>query len=188
MRQGRLFVVSAPSGAGKSTLIDRIRQLFPEMAYSISCTTRQSRGAEKDGIHYYFLTRERFEAMIRNGEFLEFKEVHGNLYGTPAKPVIEVLKQGQAMILDIDVMGAQEVFKRIPAAVGIFVNAPSLDELEKRLRARGTDSEESIRTRMDNAVREIEVGSTFQYQIVNDDLQKAVEELASIIRKESGVC
>lgn len=187
MKQGRLFVISAPSGAGKSTLIDRIRPLFPDMVYSISCTTRQPRGEEKDGIHYHFIARDRFEAMIRNRDFLEFKEVHGQLYGTPAKPVKEVLEQGGTMILDIDVMGAQEVFKRIPKAVGVFVNAPSLEELEKRLRARGTDSEESIRTRMNNAVREIEVGSAFQYQIVNDDLEKAVEELVSIIRKESGL-
>jgi guanylate kinase len=188
MKQGRLFVISAPSGAGKSTLIGRIRSLCPEMVYSISCTTRKPRGKENDGIHYHFITRDRFEGMIRNEDFLEFKEVHGQLYGTPARPVKEVLERGGAIILDIDVMGAQEVFKRIAKAVGVFVNAPTLEELEKRLRARGTDSEESIRTRMNNAVREIEVGTTFQYQIVNDDLQKAVEELISIIRKESGAC
>lgn len=188
MKQGRLFVISAPSGAGKSTLIERIRPLFPEMVYSISCTTRQPRGKEKDGVHYYFLTRRRFEEMIAHDDFLEFKEVHGNLYGTPAKPVKEAIELGGAMILDIDVMGAQEVFKRVPNAVSIFVNAPSSEELEKRLRARGTDSEESIHTRMNNAVREIEWGGTFQYQVVNDDLDRAVEELASIIRKESGGC
>jgi len=186
MKQGRLFVISAPSGAGKSTLIDRIRPLFPEMVYSISCTTRQPRGGEKDGVHYYFLTLDRFEEMIRNEGFLEFKEVHGNLYGTPAKPVQEVLERGKAMILDIDVMGAQEVFKRIPEAVGVFINAPSLEELERRLRARGTDSEESIRTRMKNATREIELGSTFQYQVVNNELEQAVQDLASIIKRESG--
>jgi guanylate kinase len=158
------------------------------MVYSISCTTRRPRGEEKDGVHYYFLTRRRFEEMIANDDFLEFKEVHGNLYGTPAKPVKEVLDRGGAMILDIDVMGAQEVLKRIPEAVSIFVNAPSSEELEKRLRARGADSEASIQVRMNNAVREMELGSAFQYQIVNDDLGKAVEELASIISKESGGC
>jgi guanylate kinase len=186
MKQGRLFVISAPSGAGKSTLIDKIRPVFPDMVYSISCTTRRPRGREKDGIHYHFVSRDRFEEMIRNEDFLEFKEVHGHLYGTPGKPVREVLEQGGAMILDIDVMGAQEAFKKIPQAVGVFVNAPSMEELEKRLRARGTDSEESIRTRMNNAVQETEVGTTFQYQIVNGDLEEAVKDLVSIIREETG--
>ncbi|MBI4962163.1 MAG: guanylate kinase [Desulfomonile tiedjei] len=187
MKEGRLFVISAPSGAGKSTLIERLRALSPDLAYSISCTTRQPRGDEKDGIHYYFLSRDRFETMIRNDEFLEFKEVHGNFYGTPAEPVAEVLKRGGSIILDIDVMGALEVFKRVRNAVGVFISAPDMEALEKRLRARGTDSEASIQTRMRNAVREIEIGSSFQYQIVNDDLERAVKDLASIIRKESGL-
>jgi guanylate kinase len=187
MEEGRLFVISAPSGAGKSTLIDRIKPQFPQLVYSISCTTRAPRGNERDGVHYYFLTRDQFEEMIGSDGFLEFKEVHGNLYGTPRRQVNEVLTGGGSMILDIDVMGAFEVFKKISNAVGIFINAPSLAALEGRLRSRSTDSEESIRTRMKNAIREIQVGSAFQYQIINDDLEKAVQDLAGIIRKECAV-
>jgi guanylate kinase len=187
MGEGKLFVISAPSGAGKSTLIDRIKPQFPQLVYSISCTTRAPRGNERDGVHYYFLTRDQFEEMIGSDGFLEFKEVHGNLYGTPRRQVNEVLTGGGSMILDIDVMGALEVFKKISNAVGIFINAPSLAALEGRLRSRSTDSEESIRTRMKNAIREIQVGSAFQYQIINDDLEKAVQDLAGIIRKECAV-
>jgi guanylate kinase len=185
MGHGKLFVLSAPSGAGKSTIIARIRPIFPDMLYSISCTTRTPRGGETDGVDYYFVTRQQFERMVEHGEFLEWKVVHGNLYGTPAGPVTEALSQGQHMILDIDVQGAQEVFVRIPGAVGVFINAPSLDVLERRLRARGTDSEGSIRTRLRNAVKEIEMARAFKYHIVNDELEKAVSSMAEIIRDES---
>jgi len=123
--------------------------------------------------------------MVSCDEFLEWKEVHGSLYGTPARPVMEVLSNGGRMILDIDVQGAEEVFKRIDAAVGIFINAPDLETLVERLRKRGTDSEESIAMRMGNARLEIAARDMFRYQIVNEDLDRAEEELASIILKES---
>jgi guanylate kinase len=186
MRKGTLFVISAPSGAGKSTLIARIRQIFPDMRYSISCTSRPPRKGEAEGVDYYFTRTDKFRMMIQRGEFLEWKEVHGNLYGTPAAPVNECLASEGRMILDIDVEGAMEVFKKVPGAVGIFITAPSIAILEQRLRLRGTDSEASIRTRMVNAAREMEQAGMFKYQIVNDDLEKAVEELAGIISKESG--
>ena len=185
MKNGILFVISAPSGAGKSTLTRIIRRMFPDIVYSISCTTRPARKDEIDGEHYYFVTREKFNQMIMNGDFIEWKVVHGNMYGTPAGPISEAISKGQRMILDIDVEGAKEVFKRFSDAVGIFVNAPDFATLEKRLRLRDTDSEESIRTRLNNARQEAENASIFRYQIINDDLEKAVDDLASIIRRES---
>jgi guanylate kinase len=185
MRKGVLFVISAPSGAGKSSLIEKIRPLFPDMLYSVSCTTRLPRPNEIEGVHYHFVSRERFQEMIDKRQFLEWKEVHGNRYGTPAQPVIEAIRRGQRMILDIDVQGAAEVFKTFQQAVGIFITAPDWTVLEQRLRTRGTDSEASIRTRMKNAVWELEQANLFAYGIVNDDLSRAAEQLSSIIVKES---
>ncbi len=185
MASGVLFVISAPSGAGKSTLIDRIRPMFPDMLYSVSCTTRPPRRGEQDGVDYFFLEVNRFRQMIADGEFLEWKEVHGNMYGTPRRPVRNVLEAGRSMILDIDVQGALEVFEKVSESVGIFINAPSVEVLEERLRLRHTDSEESIRMRMSNAVGEMAFSGKFRYQLINDDLEKAVEDLASIIKKES---
>jgi guanylate kinase len=185
MGNGILFVISAPSGAGKSTLIARIRQIFPQIRYSISCTSRPPRKGEAEAVDYYFVGTDKFRMMIQRDEFLEWKEVHGNLYGTPVAPVNECLASTRRMILDIDVEGAKEVFKKVPGAVGIFITAPSMTVLEQRLRLRGTDSEKSIRTRMINAAREMEQAGMFKYQIINADLEEAVEELAGIINKES---
>lgn len=185
MENGTLFVISAPSGAGKSTLIQRIRTLFPEIVYSVSCTTRSPRPDEVNGIHYYFITEDEFSSLVAQGEFLEWKEVHGNFYGTPLKPVRESLREGKSMILDIDVQGAAEVFARFEAAVGIFIVAPSREVLEARLRARGTDSEESIRRRLQNATAEMKMAEMFHYCIVNEDLEKATQQLAAIIRRET---
>jgi len=185
MKKGTLFVISAPSGAGKSTLIETVRPMFPHMLYSVSCTTRAMRGGEIHGKDYYFVTKDEFQRMIENGDFIEWKPVHGNMYGTPAGPVRKAIETGQSMILDIDVEGAKEVFRAFPDAVGIFISVPDMMTLEKRLRLRGTDSEESVTIRLANARREMELASIFRYQIVNDDLEKAVGDLASIIRKES---
>lgn len=186
MSRALLFVLSAPSGAGKSTLINAIRPIFPEMLYSISCATRAPRGAEVHGRDYYFVTEEEFRSMIRDDRFLEWKEVHGNLYGTPAEPVREALRSGRSMILDIDVEGAKEVFGKVSDAVGIFISPPDASTLEQRLRGRGTDSEEVIRRRLANAVVEMEYAGDFDYLVTNDDLAAATEELAAIIRKEIG--
>jgi len=186
MKKGILFVVSAASGDGKYTINRIIRSMFPEMLYSISCTTRAPRKDEINGKDYYFVTQDKFKEMITNGDFIEWKIVHGNMYGTPAGPVAEAIATGQRMILDIDVEGAREVFKRFSDAVGIFINAPDFATLEKRLRLRETDSDESIRTRLTNARLETEMASIFRYQIINDNLEKAVDDLASIIRRESG--
>lgn len=185
MPTGVLFVISAPSGAGKSTLIEKIRPIFPDMLYSISYTTRPPRNGEVDGIHYHFVSEEDFRKMVQVDCFLEWKEVHGHLYGTHAHPVIEACESGKRMILDIDVEGAKEVFKSIRKSVGIFILPPDMKTLEKRLRLRGTDSEETIQLRIANAAGEMHAAPAFTYSVVNDDLDRAVEELASIIRKES---
>jgi guanylate kinase len=185
MGKGLLFVVSAPSGAGKSTLIERIRPLFPDMLYSVSCTTRPARTGEIEGVHYSFLAIERFRGMIRENRFLEWKEVHGNLYGTPADPVKQAIANGRRMILDIDVEGAAEVFKNFPDAVGIFICAPSPEVLAQRLRTRGTDSSESIDIRLRNACKEMERAGMFRHVVVNDDLDVATQRIAAIIDQES---
>ncbi len=185
MKKGTLFVISAPSGAGKSTLIEIIRPLFPDMLYSVSCTTRAMRRGEIEGKDYYFVTNDEFQRMIENGDFIEWKPVHGNRYGTPAGPVNKAIESGQSMILDIDVEGAKEVFRAFPDSVGIFISAPNMTTLERRLRRRGTDSEESIKMRLANSRGETQMASMFRYHIVNDDLEKAVVDLASIIRRES---
>ncbi len=187
MSTGTLFVISAPSGAGKSTLLERIRPLFPDMRYSISCTTRRPREGEVAGVNYHFVDRDGFEEIREGQGFLEWKEVHGNLYGTPVGPVEEVLSYGGRMILDIDVQGAREVFVRFPSAVGIFVMAPDFRVLEQRLRDRGADSEESIRLRVKNAREEVTHAGLFPHRIVNDELEPAVQELVEIIRSNSGL-
>ncbi|MEW6113663.1 MAG: guanylate kinase [Thermodesulfobacteriota bacterium] len=179
-----LFVISAPSGGGKTTLIARLRALFPDMAYSVSCTTRPPREGEVNREDYYFLDTHRFRQMIEEGGFLEWKEVHGNLYGSPAGPVRRCLESGQPMIMDIDVEGAKEVFGKMPDAVGIFISPPDMTVLEERLRGRGTDSEEVINRRIKNAKDELAAAKLFKYQVVNRDLEETVDQLAAIIRKE----
>lgn len=182
-----LFVISAPSGAGKSTLIKKLSSIFPDIRHSVSCATRPPRKGEVDAVSYYFISESKFKSMAKAGEFLEWKNVHGNLYGTPERPVREILENGGRMIMDIDVEGAREVFRKIPEAVGIFVNAPSLAELERRLRKRKTDSDDSIRVRMLNAHHEISMAHFFKYNIVNDELERTVSDIAEIIRKESEI-
>lgn len=185
MQNGKLFVISAPSGAGKSTLIAGILPLFPDMLYSVSCTTRSPRPGETHGTSYFFLNEEQFEEMIKKDEFLEWKTVHGNFYGTPTLPVQQALTAGRRMVLDIDVQGALEVFSKVDEAVGIFVTAPNLDTLRERLLRRSTESHDSIRIRLKNAVAEMAYRDRFKYQIVNDELDRAIEELAAVIKGES---
>ena len=185
MHPGVLFVISAPSGAGKSTLIEMIRPRFPDMLYSISCTTRAPRAHEKEGVQYYFVDKQRFNTMVADGAFLEWKEVHGNLYGTPAAPVRSALKSGRRMILDIDVHGALHVFEKVPESIGIFITVPDVCVLEQRLLSRGSDSKETICTRLNNAPREMKIGEDYPYRILNIDVDQAVEELAAVIKKES---
>lgn len=186
-----LIVVSAPSGAGKSTLCDRLVEEFPAVTYSVSCTTRAPRGDEKDGVHYYFLSKREFKERIKNGEFLEHAKVHGNFYGTLEDTVLYAMEEGQHVLLDIDVQGARKIREalvrldpRNPIRSGftdIFISPPSMEELEKRLYERGTDEEKVIRKRLDNAKAEMECASEYSFQIINDELEKAYQELKNVI-------
>lgn len=186
-----MIVVSAPSGAGKSTLCDRLVEEFSEVIYSVSCTTRAPRGDEKDGVHYYFLSKREFKERVKNGEFLEYAKVHGNYYGTLEDTVLYAMEEGRHVLLDIDVQGAQQIREtlvrldpRNPIRNGftdIFISPPSMEELERRLRDRGTDDEKVIQKRLQNATAEMECASDYTYRIINDDLEKAYDELKSFI-------
>lgn len=179
-RLGLCLVISAPSGAGKSTLVERLRAEFPHFAYSISCTTRATRGEEKDGVDYHFLTREEFVSRREAGHFAEWAEVHGNLYGTPKAPVEEHLAGGRDVLFDIDVQGALQVKSVFPQGLFVFIQPPSRQELERRLRGRGTDSDEAIAKRLGNALGELKQAGRFDYIIVNDDLDTAADELRAV--------
>jgi guanylate kinase len=187
-----MLAISAPSGAGKSTLCDKLVNDFPKIAYSISCTTRPPRGDEKDGEHYYFLSKKEFKTRIKRGEFLEYAKVHGNYYGTLEDTVLYAMEQGNHIVLDIDVQGVSKIRESIKhfnldhpirnGFVDIFILPPSIEELERRLRGRGTDSEEVIQKRLHNAKKEMDQAGLYSYQIVNDDLDRAYEELKEIIK------
>ncbi len=186
-----LIVMSAPSGAGKSTLCDLLLQEFPEISYSISCTTRDPRGEEEDGVDYFFLSRERFAEYVQEGKLLEHAVVHGNCYGTPAAPVREAIAEGQCILMDIDVVGAAQVRDYVEdledgdplkeGFVDIFIEPPSIEELERRLIGRGEDSRETIELRLRNAQGELDRAGEYRYRVVNDDLDLAYRKLRDII-------
>ena len=176
--------MSAASGAGKTTLKDLVIKDFPDIKYSISATTRKPREGEIDGVHYFFKTKEEFEQMIKDDALVEYNLVHGNYYGTPKSFVEKTLAEGNRVLFDLDVFGKVNFDKVYPDATGIFILPPSDEELERRLRGRGTDSEEVIQLRLANAKKEIEFAKTkgkYEYTIVNDDLQKAADELRAIL-------
>lgn len=188
--RGRLIVFSAPSGAGKSTLKDALMSRFPGLRYSVSATTRKPRPGEHEGEHYYFKSRAEFEEMIGRGELVEHMEVHGNHYGTPRAPILKALENGHSVILDLDVYGKVNFDKAFPDSLGILIVPPSLEELERRLVARRSDSPETIRVRLENAVNELEFAARYgkyEYRIVNDSFDRALEELTAIFEKELGV-
>ncbi|MGE4286648.1 MAG: guanylate kinase [Phycisphaerae bacterium] len=179
-KKGKLFVISGPSGVGKGTIV---KALCPQYAQvSVSATTRPQGKGEVDGTNYYFLTRQEFERRISEGLFLEHAEVFGNLYGTPAKEIKRELEAGRNIILEIDVQGALQVKSKMPEAVMIFILPPSMEELERRIRARGRDTEEVIAERLEKAALEMKIGKEhYDYFVVNDILENAVRETAEII-------
>lgn len=179
-----IFVISAPSGSGKSTLVNRVLQDDPKLLFSISFTTREKRGTEKNGQNYNFIGREDFEARIERGEFLEYAEVFGNYYGTHNSYLTAAREAGQDLLLDIDVQGAAQLKKRIPEAVSIFVLAPSRDELEKRLRARSEDSEAVIERRLREAADEIRHYDQYDYVLVNQEVNLSASRLKAIVEAE----
>jgi guanylate kinase len=186
MQRGELFILSAPSGAGKTTLIQALLTSGlatgdGEIAFSVSHTTRSPRGGEQDGEDYHFVDRARFEAMVDEGRFLEWAEVHGNLYGTAWDEVTPRLERGADVVLDIDVQGAEIVMARFPEAQSVLVLPPSYADLQRRLRRRGLDGADVIARRLAASVREIERYECYRYVIVNDDAQKAAYALAAVI-------
>jgi guanylate kinase len=179
-----VFVISAPSGSGKSTLVHRLLQQDQNIRFSISYTTRQPRGHEVQGKDYHFVSREEFEAALARGEFLERAEVFGNYYGTHQGILEQARAEGKDLLLDIDVQGARQLKLRVPDAVTIFVLAPSREELEQRLRSRSEDSEAVIARRLKGAAKEIGNHDQYDYVLVNRDLEKSVDTLASIVKAE----
>ena len=179
-----VFIISAPSGSGKSTLVNVVRRTLPNLEFSISYTTREPRGAEKNGCEYFFITREQFEEMIRNDEFLERANVFGNYYGTAKRFLNKAAADGKDLLLDIDVQGAQQIKAKLPEAVSVFILPPNRAELERRLRERSQDSEEVIQKRLKAAGREIENYWKYDYILVNDRLEDSVDTLDAILFSE----
>ena len=182
-----IFVLSAPSGAGKSTLIRRLLAAFPELVFSVSATTRKPRAGEKEGREYFFKSVPAFEAMIRAGELAEHQRVHGNYYGTPRKFIEDMLARGRNVVLDIDVYGTTRFDRAFPGAVGIFIDVPSMQALEERLRLRQADDPVALAERMRNAQSEMEYArrhGKYEYTVMNDDLEEAFKALKAIIARE----
>ncbi|PYV59279.1 MAG: guanylate kinase [Acidobacteria bacterium] len=179
-----IFIISAPSGSGKSTLVNVVRCTLPNLEFSISYTTREPRGAEKNGCEYFFITREQFEEMIRDDEFLERANVFGNYYGTAKRFLNKAAADGKDLLLDIDVQGAQQIKAKLPEAVSVFILPPNRAELERRLRERSQDSEEVIQKRLKAAGREIENYWKYDYILVNDRLEDSVDTLNAILLSE----
>lgn len=182
--RGLLFIVSAPSGAGKTSLVKALVERDPGLVLSVSCTTRPAREGEQDGVHYHFLDRERFEREIAASAFLEHAEVFGNRYGTREADVRQCLDAGRDVILEIDWQGARQVRERFPEAIGLFVLPPSIEELERRLRGRGTDSDEVIARRMAQARDELAHFAEYSYLVVNDCFETALAALVAIVTAE----
>jgi guanylate kinase len=183
-RRGALIVVSAPSGAGKTTLCHEVRQLVPDLFYSVSYTTRAPRPGEVDGKDFHFVTDAEFQTMRDKDEFAEWAEVHGHRYGTPAKALEGALNRGLDVILDIDTHGARQLRQRYPEAVSVFIMAPSMRELEARLRERKSDAAVEIVRRLNRAREEISAWRQYDYLIINRDVKEAVDQLATVIQAE----
>lgn len=185
MEKGNLFIISAPSGTGKTTILKRVISELESIVFSVSHTTRTPRIGEKEGVDYFFVEKDTFETMQKKGLFLEWAEVHANLYGTSSHAVKELTEQGKDVILDIDVQGARQVMDKVREKVFfVFIAPPSLQELEKRLANRGTESESVISTRLKNAHDEMKSLEHYDYVIVNEQVDRAVEVLKSIIIAE----
>lgn len=179
--KGSLFVISGPSGAGKGTLVERVLEVMPQAVLSVSATTRPPREGEVDGTHYHFMSVDEFKKLIDEDGFIEWAEVHSNYYGTPVASIQDSIDAGKTVILEIDVQGGFQVREKFPDAHLVFIAPPSLEELEARLRGRATDSEEVIAHRLSNAQGEIDASKDYDFIIVNDDLNKATNELLSVL-------
>jgi guanylate kinase len=183
-----LFVVSSPSGGGKGTIIREVLDVVPNLSYSVSFTTRAPRPGESDGREYFFVSREVFDEMVASGEFLEWACVHGNYYGTAKRQVVQETAAGVDIVLEVDVQGAASVRQLLLDSVSIFILPPSYEVLKGRLIARGTDTPEELEVRLRNAPQELRQYSAFDYVIINDEVDRAAAQLASIIYAERARC
>ena len=182
MKRGLLIIFSGPSGVGKGTVKEVLMQKEElNLHYSVSCTTRAPRNGEIDGVHYYFISQSDFDQMVKEDAFLEYAQFVGNSYGTPKAKVEEMLNEGKNVLLEIEMQGALQVIEKCPEALSIFLLPPSMEELERRIRGRGTESDEVIAKRLEKAKKEISMQDHYQYHVVNDDVQKAASEIAEII-------
>jgi len=179
--KGKLLVISGPSGAGKGTVIAELMKRRGDMCFSVSATTRAPRPGEQDGVNYFYLSKQQFTDMIAGGELLEYAQYVDNYYGTPRAYVEQKLNEGMTVVLDIEVQGAKNVTKAMPEALSVYLMPPSYEELERRLRGRGTETEEVIQGRLARAKEEARLADFYQYIIVNDNLDEAVKELDAVI-------
>jgi guanylate kinase len=177
LSQGKLIVLTGPSGVGKGTLMRSLLQRHPELYYSVSATTRPPRPGEIDGKHYHFINRSKFEKLVAGGEFLEWAEFAGNYYGTPRQAVLNQINSGKSVVLEIELEGARQIRSSFAEAFSIFILPPSINELEKRIRSRGQDTEDAIARRLRRAQDEINAAEEFDIQIVNDDFEAALRSI-----------
>ena len=184
MEKGILIILSGPSGSGKDTVLNKLVENREDVKVSVSMTTRQKRDGEIDGIHYYFVDREYFKKKIADNKMLEYAEYAGNFYGTPKEPVDEMLSNGKAVILKIEVQGAEKIRKLYPDVISIFLMPPSMRVLEERLRARNTEDEETINHRLVIAREEMKKASEYDYMVINDTIDNAVAGIETIIKSE----
>ncbi len=183
-KRGKLVLYTGCSGVGKGTILEKIKARDPNVWVSVSNTTRRRRDGEVDGVHYVFVTKEQFENLIKEDGFLEYAKYCDNYYGTPKKPVEDMLANGRTVILEIEVKGGLQIMEKYPNVVSVFILPPSLDELEKRLRNRGTEDEKTIQKRLSEAKRELEFKNRYSYNVVNDNLDEAVDEVINILSKD----
>ena len=181
MIKGKTFIISGPSGVGKSTVLNALLREYPDLYFSVSATTRAPREKELDGVHYHFIAPEDFHKMIEEEAFLEYAEYVGNFYGTPKKYVDAAMDEGRDVILDIEIQGAQQVCAKRPETVRIFIAPPSWSELERRLTERGTDDADKVQKRLLRAKVELKMADAYDYFVINDTVDSAVEQLKAIL-------
>lgn len=184
MNKGLTIVVSAPSGGGKGTILKELFKRFKNLRYSVSATTRNPRPGEIHGEDYFFIDKDAFKNLVEEGKMLEYAEFCGNYYGTPKEPVDRMTGEGLDVVLEIEVQGGAQVKKLAPECVSIFITPPSLEVLEKRLRGRGTETEEVVLKRLETAKKELPAARSYDYVVVNDGLEKAVDDIAAILTAE----